>query len=240
MEVLRSRVTDREGTEAFISTEILDPKRVLVELKSGRRLLVPRSALQWNEASGYSVNFSFDGLEEAPSADGKAYVIPVIHERPTVTSHQSEHKVVHLEKRVDERHEVVEAMATINEVEIERVQKNQFVDEPPQVRHEGDTVIFPLVEEVLVVEKRLLLREEVHVTQVSREEPRSHTVTLRSEYVAARRSPGQAEGATWPLSAEDFVLLNEGQADLQESSQVPEIGVQQERLEEVVPRSHLL
>ncbi|HSI73071.1 MAG TPA: DUF2382 domain-containing protein [Fimbriimonas sp.] len=240
MDAPRSLVRDRDGTEAAIATDIVDPKRVVVELKNGRRLLVPRSALLWDENAGYSVNFSFDGLEEAPSTDGKAYVIPLSRERPAFETKEGEHKVVRLEKRIEERDEVVEAVATINELEIERVLINEIVEEPPEIRHEGNTIVLPLVEEVLVVEKKLLLREEVHIRQVSREEVRHETVRLRSEYVEAHRFPGQSDNAEWPLNAEDFVLLRDGNAEFQESAQVPEVHPARQRLEEVISKADLL
>ena len=54
------------------------------------------------------------------------------------------------------------------------------------MRSEEDTLIIPVLEEVLVVEKRLLLKEEVRITK--REE--THTpqrVTLRREEAAVER-----------------------------------------------------
>lgn len=46
---------------------------------------------------------------------------------------------------------------------VERVPVNRLVDNEPQTRQEGDVTIIPVVEEVLVVEKRLLLKEEIHI-----------------------------------------------------------------------------
>ncbi|MCU1257248.1 MAG: hypothetical protein JWO80_133 [Bryobacterales bacterium] len=48
---------------------------------------------------------------------------------------------------------------------IERVQVDRIVAEPPVQRQEGDTLVLPVVEEVLVVEKRLMLREEIRITR---------------------------------------------------------------------------
>ena len=39
----------------------------------------------------------------------------------------------------------------------------RIVDQPAEIRQDGDTLIIPLMEEVLVVEKRLMLREELHI-----------------------------------------------------------------------------
>ncbi|MGI8743084.1 MAG: DUF2382 domain-containing protein [Bryobacteraceae bacterium] len=47
--------------------------------------------------------------------------------------------------------------------DVERVPVKRMLDQPVEIRQEGDTLIIPLMEEVLVVEKRLMLREELHI-----------------------------------------------------------------------------
>ena len=49
------------------------------------------------------------------------------------------------------------------EADVRRVPVNRVITEIPQTRQEGDVTIVPVVEEVLVVEKRLLLKEEIHI-----------------------------------------------------------------------------
>jgi stress response protein YsnF len=39
----------------------------------------------------------------------------------------------------------------------------RIVETAPEIRTEGDVTILPVVEEVLVVEKRLVLKEELHI-----------------------------------------------------------------------------
>jgi hypothetical protein len=48
---------------------------------------------------------------------------------------------------------------------IEKVQVDRFIDGPIAQRREGDTLILPVVEEVWVYEKKLLLKEEIRITQ---------------------------------------------------------------------------
>ena len=55
------------------------------------------------------------------------------------------------------------------------------VDAPLPIRREGDTIIIPIVEEVLVVEKRLSLKEEIHITRYTRTERHQERVTLHRE-----------------------------------------------------------
>ena len=73
------------------------------------------------------------------------------------------------------------------EVEIERVPINRPVEGPVPIRYEGDTMIVPLLEEVVVVEKRLILKEELHVRKRHTTAPKPQKVVLRSEQVEVER-----------------------------------------------------
>jgi stress response protein YsnF len=73
-------------------------------------------------------------------------------------------------------------------VEIDRVPVDLQVDTPPAIRDEGDTLIVPVVEEVLVVTKRYRIIEEVRVTrhrdvrtETFREDLKREVVTVTEE-----------------------------------------------------------
>lgn len=81
-----------------------------------------------------------------------------------------------------------------DEVFVERIEIGQLVDTAPQPRQEGDTWIIPVIEEVLVVEKRLKLREEIRITRRSvieqvpiSGEIRREIVEIETESVAGER-----------------------------------------------------
>lgn len=57
----------------------------------------------------------------------------------------------------------------------------------PGHRHEGDTLVIPVLEEVLVVERKLRIREELHITRVRHEERHVETVPLKAERVEVER-----------------------------------------------------
>ncbi len=80
-------------------------------------------------------------------------------------------------------------------VEVERIPVGTYVDEAPPIRHEGDVTILSVVEEVVVVERRLLLREEVHLRTVSTAEDYTETVSVRSEDAVIERIAPVADGA---------------------------------------------
>jgi len=66
---------------------------------------------------------------------------------------------------------------------------NRTVDGPVSVRYEGDTLIIPLLEEVVVVQKQLRLKEEVHVIKKQTERRQPEQVTLRREAVIVEPQP---------------------------------------------------
>ena len=86
-----------------------------------------------------------------------------------------------------EQEKRIEMVLGQEHVEIERVVVNRPIDEVPSIREEGGVVIIPIVEEIVAVEKRLLLREELHVRKRLEERTEERTVTLRSEEVQVHR-----------------------------------------------------
>ncbi len=128
--------------------------------------------------------------ETAPPAELKAdetLIIPVVEEKLAIEKRVVETGRARIVKHVREHQETVDATLMQEEVTIQRVAINLPVDSPPSIRTEGDTTIYPVLEEVLVVEKRLMLKEEIHVIRTRHETTRPETVTLRSESVEIER-----------------------------------------------------
>lgn len=124
-------------------------------------------------------------------------VIPLVEERVSVTKREVETGRLRIQVSVEERQEGVPVELSHDEVEIERVPVNKAVSQLPSVRVEGSTTVIPVVEEIVVVEKRLVVVEEIHVRRKSRSETKEMPVTLRSEQVRIVRSGGGA-GAGGP------------------------------------------
>lgn len=120
--------------------------------------------------------------------------IPLAEERVTVTKREVETGRLRIQVSVEERQDKVPVELSHDEVEVERVPVNKAVSQLPSVRLEGSTTIIPVVEEVVVVEKRLILVEEIHVRRKSVAETREIPVVLRSEQVRIDGS-GDLEGA---------------------------------------------
>ena len=90
-------------------------------------------------------------------------VIPVIEEELAAGVKAVKTGAVRVDKHVEKRIRKVEGPLLHEDVEVRRVPVNRVVSEAPPVRRKGDTVIVPVMEEELVVTKRLVLKEEVHL-----------------------------------------------------------------------------
>jgi stress response protein YsnF len=66
-------------------------------------------------------------------------------------------------------------------VEVTSVPVGREIDHAPEVRTENGVTIVSVVEEVLVVEKRLILKEELHIRRVIRTEDVEIPVELRKQ-----------------------------------------------------------
>jgi uncharacterized protein (TIGR02271 family) len=115
-------------------------------------------------------------------------VIPVIQETMQVGTRIVETGKVHISKKVTEETAVENFLETSEQITVERKQINQYVETaPPASRQEGDVTIISVVKEVLFVEKRLMLVEELHVTKHKVQENKKVTATLRKEEVTVER-----------------------------------------------------
>lgn len=184
-------VVGQDGWQGTLLQEGAD--YAVIQLEDGQSLHVPLTLLHRDAEQRYRLDLSradlaqFIGPRRAATAaaESASTVIPVIEETLSVEKREVEAGGVRIHKRVEEREEVVELPLMREEVAIERVPVNRYLDggAVPEMRSEGDTTIIPLIEEVLVVEKRLLLREELHVTRRRSETMSRQTVTLRREDV---------------------------------------------------------
>jgi uncharacterized protein (TIGR02271 family) len=89
----------------------------------------------------------------------------------------------------------VDEPLTQETVEVERTAVNKLVDRMPSVREEGDTLIVPVVEETLVLERRLVLKEEVRIRRVRKTERHQERVKIRKQEATITKLPVDAETA---------------------------------------------
>ncbi len=200
---------------AAIPPEGKHSRQVLVRFREGASVFVPSDALVGIKEGGYFFSESFDEmlLQRAPNAQPQnisladqttqpppqyaaasgattseeSLVIPMIAEEMQVEKRRVATGGVRIHKTVQERTETIDEPLMEERVEVERIPVNQAVDAPPPVRYEGDVMIVPLLEEIFVVEKRLVLREELRIRKQRVETHKPQTITLRREEAAVER-----------------------------------------------------
>lgn len=183
-------------TDTFDETSGL--ARLVVQRDDGQAMLLypgdftvtgDRILLDEGETSGFEAR----GVDTATQLQaevrelrvGEQVVIPVIREEIVVQRREVERGGVRVHKRIQEREETVEQPTYREEVTVEHVPIGRPIESIVgiEARAEGDTLIIPVVEEVLVVEKRLMLKEEIRITKRRIEETEQARVVVRSEQV---------------------------------------------------------
>jgi stress response protein YsnF len=170
---------DELGTRATI--EMLDEHEARVRLEDGQVLIVPRSALVEQEDGTYRLPFSLARFQQ-----DDVMVVPVVQEEVSVGKREFE-RTVRITKTVGSQDVTVDESLKREDIEIEHVAINRYVEDELPVRYEGNTTIIPLIEEVLVVEKRLLLREELRITRRQTTVSNPQVYTLRREDISVER-----------------------------------------------------
>nr|WP_293183959.1 YsnF/AvaK domain-containing protein [Nannocystis sp.] len=190
------QVTDPDGVRGIIDTTATgwDPglPHAEIELVGGGTVVVPTASLELQPDGILRFPHSLRELVErsgVTTVDDEHITIPVIAESLRLTRRLRETGRVRIHKQVHERQETVDLPLLHETTEVEHVAINREVDGPVSIRQEGDTTIIPVLEEVLVVEKRWILREELHVRVRRSEHHEPQVVTLRSEQVTVENLP---------------------------------------------------
>ncbi len=116
--------------------------------------------------------------------------IPVIEEIVHVEKHATDTgRGVRLHKAVSEEVWHIEDTLQQQVLDMTRVPVNVWVaaDALPVQRQDGPTLIIPVLEEVLVLEKRIRLKEEIRITVNTETHQTSERIVLRKEQVSAER-----------------------------------------------------
>ena len=188
-------VADAAGQRAtIVSTEYAEgEEHAWLRLNDGTQLLVPVALLTRLDDGGYHLPISFDAARE--QAREMRLSMPVMEERAQVSKRKVDTgRGVRIRKTVSEREQLIDEPLQHDELAVERVAVGQIVeDEPPQMRYEGETLVVPVLEEVLVVQKRLVLKEEIRITRHRHEVHEPQRVSLRAEHVEVERFDERAQ-----------------------------------------------
>lgn len=189
-------VISRDGFHGIIdpAAASLDPgAHVSVRFENGEWLSLPVNFLNRQDDGSYILPFPFQEARQLwpgdPHQDTGTLTFPVTEERLTLHKRKVETGRVRIVKRVAVHDESIDQPLVRETVQVERVPVNRVIDQPVPVRYEGDTMIVPVFEESLVVEKRLILKEELRITKRRDESHQSQRATLRREDVSVERLP---------------------------------------------------
>jgi stress response protein YsnF len=127
--------------------------------------------------------------------------IPVVAEEAHAGTRQIVTGGVRVVKKTVPHEEILQQELQKQKVEVRRVQINRQVDGPQQPREEGTTLIVPVVEEALQVQKIWVLKEEIHITRITEAEMHEERIMLAREEADIERtnaSGGVVERAETP------------------------------------------
>ncbi len=128
-----------------------------------------------------------DERDSIPQPESEEITVPVIEEQIVAGARAVKTGSVRVDKHVETHLRQVELPLLHEDVDVKRVAVNRVVKEAPPVRKNGDTLIVPVVEEQLVVSKRLVLKEEIHVTKRRRRERFVQEVEVEKERAEVQR-----------------------------------------------------
>ncbi len=122
---------------------------------------------------------------ELPSAGEPR--IPIHTEELSVSRRQTAGFTLRVSTVTREHEHLVDEMLNQQRVEIERVPIDRPVGAIPPVRQEGDTTILSVVEETIIVERRLILKEEVRIRRLHVSQRHQEAVVLRQQEAVITR-----------------------------------------------------
>jgi len=123
-------------------------------------------------------------------------VLPLLEEALLVGKRRVETGRVRVSVATDTEERLVRETLRTERAEVERVAVGRELADgegAPAIRQEEDgTVVVPVLEEILVVERRLVLREEIRLRLVTIDETVEQPVTLRRQRAEVERLPAFA------------------------------------------------
>jgi len=134
--------------------------------------------------------FRTETEEEAKSAVERsrdAGTLQLLAEELSVAKETRETGRVRISTHTHQRDALIDEDLARERVDIETIPIGRRIDAVPEVRQEGDTTIIPVVEERLIVERRLVLKEEIRVTRVRTTQRHQEKIPLRYQEAVITR-----------------------------------------------------
>lgn len=141
-------------------------------------------------------------------------VVPVVSEDVHADAVPVETGGVRVVKRVESHDEILQQELRKGRAEVRRIKTDRVVDGPLPAQRVGNTLIIPVVSEVLRVTKEWVVTEEIHITQLEERENFEQTVPVRREVAEVQRFDEQGHVRTETAASEPVIA---GQAQPHET-----------------------
>jgi uncharacterized protein (TIGR02271 family) len=132
-------------------------------------------------------------MRDAP--DENELVVPLASEELRVGKRETLTGKVRVQTVVETVDDLARATVEEEALDVQRVPVNKVVAEPPRIRAEGDVTIIPILKETMIVEKRLVLVEEVHIRRTKSSRLVEMPVTLRKQTAVVDAIPSDRRTA---------------------------------------------
>lgn len=119
--------------------------------------------------------------------------IPLVEERLVTSKREVETGRVRVRTLVEEQETIVRETLRHATVEVERVPVDREIDEIPAIREEDGVTVIPVVREVLMVEKKLILVEEIRLRRCTQTEEYAQPVLLKSQRAVVERQESSGD-----------------------------------------------
>jgi uncharacterized protein (TIGR02271 family) len=129
--------------------------------------------------------------EAGLSRDADSGVLRLLAEEAKVSRQTVETGRVRVAKVTRTRDHLVDEVLGRTAVEVNRVPIGRLIEKMPAIKEDGDVTVIPIVEETFVVQRRLMLKEELHIRRVHTTERFQQTVQLRYQTAEVTRTPAQ-------------------------------------------------
>jgi uncharacterized protein (TIGR02271 family) len=195
-------VTDAAGQRAsIVKTDHNegDGTRAWIQMTDGRQVLIPANLLKRQADGSYHVPLEFESVLDHGESVQMSF--PVMEEQLQVEKRLVETgRGIRIHKTIEERQQMIDEPLMRDELSVEHVAVGQIVPEGqvPEMRYEGETLVVPVLEEVIVVQKQLLLKEEVRITRRRQEVHEPQQVALRSEHIRIERFDDEEQAGSIP------------------------------------------
>jgi stress response protein YsnF len=186
--VATERITVQDASGRRMEALLVDREAdgsVRIQRGDGRILHVPAAGIERREGDVLHLTAPLD------TGEPETEVIPLVEEELVVEKRVHQGATVEVHTRTHVREEEIDEVVAIETVDVKRVPIARYVDTPASIRKEGNTTIVPVHEEVLVVEKRLLLKEEWHVTKTTHERRETQRISLRTQSADVERTDSE-------------------------------------------------